>query len=63
MQKEKTDYLKMLRGGEKLTFHQQLLMILSLSIPGMLAQLSTIAMEYIDAVSYTHLTLPTTIGV
>ena len=45
MQKEKTDYLKMLRGGEKLTFHQQLLMILSLSIPGMLAQLSTIAME------------------
>lgn len=49
MQKEKTDYLKMLRGGEKLTVHQQLLMILTLSIPGMLAQLSTIAMEYIDA--------------
>lgn len=41
--------LKDLREGKKLTFRQQLLLIVQLSIPGILAQISGIIMEYIDA--------------
>lgn len=41
--------LKDLREGKKLTFRQQLLLIVQLSIPGILAQISEIIMEYIDA--------------
>lgn len=45
----KRDYLKSLREGEKLTFSQQLSMIIKLSIPAILAQISSIIMQYIDA--------------
>ncbi len=41
--------LKDLREGKKLNFRQQLLLIIQLSIPGILAQISEIIMEYIDA--------------
>lgn len=41
--------LKDLRDGKTLTFRQQLLLIVQLSIPGILAQISEIIMEYIDA--------------
>lgn len=38
-----------LREGKKLTLKQQIIMIAELSIPGILAQISSIIMEYIDA--------------
>lgn len=41
--------LKDLRDGKKLSFGMQLLLIIQLSIPGILAQISEIIMEYIDA--------------
>ncbi|MBQ2061064.1 MAG: MATE family efflux transporter [Oscillospiraceae bacterium] len=43
------DQLARLRRGEKLTLRQQILLTLRLSVPAILAQLSTIAMQYIDA--------------
>ena len=43
------DHLERLRRGEKLTWQQQVLLTLRLSVPAILAQLSTIAMQYIDA--------------
>lgn len=41
--------LKDLRDGKTLTLRMQLLLIVQLSIPGILAQISEIIMEYIDA--------------
>ena len=38
-----------LREGKALSFRQQLLMIVQLSIPAILSQISTVLMEYIDA--------------
>ena len=44
-----SDYLARLRQGEKLSLTQLSIMILRLSIPAILAQISTIVMQYIDA--------------
>ena len=44
---EQNQLLKKLRDGKTLTFRQQLLLIVQLSIPGILAQISEIIMEYI----------------
>lgn len=44
----KKDYLKALREGEQLSLSQQLTMIFKLSIPAILAQISSIVMQYID---------------
>ncbi len=43
------DYLGLLRAGKDLTRGQQLSMILSLSVPAILAQISSVIMQYIDA--------------
>lgn len=51
----KRDYLKQLRDGEELTVPQQITMILRLSIPAILAQISSIIMQYIDASMVGHL--------
>lgn len=45
----KKDYLKAMRNGETLTVSNLLAMTVRLSIPTMLAQISIIIMEYIDA--------------
>ena len=45
----KKDLLLSLRGGEELTLRQQTLLALQLSIPAILAQVSSIAMQYIDS--------------
>ena len=45
----KQDLLKQMREGEKLTTGQQIELVLKLSVPAILAQISTIIMEYIDA--------------
>lgn len=45
----KTDLLANLRTGDRLTLRQQIAMTLQLSVPAILAQLSSIAMQYIDA--------------
>ena len=37
----------------------QISLVWRLSMPAILTQITTIAMQYIDSVSYTHLTLPT----
>lgn len=45
-----TDHLlSLLRGGQALTLRQQILLTALLSVPSMLAQLSHVVMEYIDA--------------
>ena len=49
MKKNRTDYLKQLRQGAPLRVRQLCVMILKLSIPAILAQISTIVMQYIDA--------------
>lgn len=41
--------LKMLRDGENLSFRQQLLLTIQLSVPAIMAQISSIMMQYIDA--------------
>lgn len=41
--------LAKIRNGEEVSRHEQLKLVASLSVPAMLAQLSTIIMEYIDA--------------
>lgn len=46
---KKTDFLKMLRDGEELSLYQQIIMIVQLCVPAILAQLSSIVMQYIDA--------------
>lgn len=49
-EKEKTDYLlSLIRGGGKMTLRQQLRLTAYLSIPAIMAQVSSIAMQYIDA--------------
>lgn len=45
----KDELLRALRDGQPLTIGEQLRLVFLLSAPAMLAQLSTIAMEYIDA--------------
>ena len=45
----KQDHLARLRQGEELTWQQQVSLTLRLSIPAILAQLSSIIMQYIDA--------------
>ncbi len=49
MKKNDRDYLKQLRQGAPLRVRQLCVMILKLSIPAILAQISTIVMQYIDA--------------
>lgn len=45
----KRDLLESLRGGEELTLREQILLIAQLSLPAILAQISGIVMQYIDA--------------
>lgn len=45
----KKDLLAKMRAGEKLSMAEQVSLVLRLSIPAILAQISTIIMEYIDA--------------
>lgn len=48
--KKRTDYLlSLIRDGRKMTFGQQLQLTAYLSLPSIVAQLSSIAMQYIDA--------------
>ncbi len=47
--------LQALRGGESLSRRQQLHLVALLSTPAMLAQLSSIVMQYIDAAMVAHL--------
>lgn len=49
------DVLQQLRDGKQLGLHQQIVMILRLSIPAILAQISSIVMQYIDASMVGHL--------
>ena len=50
----KDQLLAMIRGGQELTARQRLALVVSLSMPAMLSQLSTIVEEYVDAMmSYT----------
>lgn len=48
-------YLSKLRNSEPLSFRQQVLLIVFLSVPSILAQLSSIIMSYIDASMVGHL--------
>ena len=45
----KDGLLKMVRTGKHLTFRQQIMLVVSLSVPAILAQISVIIMQYIDA--------------
>lgn len=45
----KDNLLRMVRDGEKLTTAQQICLVVALSIPAILSQISTIVMQYIDA--------------
>ena len=45
----KNDLLLLIRSGEPMTLRQQVYLTVQLSIPSILAQLSSIAMQYIDA--------------
>ena len=45
----KKDLLAAMRLGEPLTLRQQIMLTLQLSIPAILAQISSIVMQYIDA--------------
>ncbi len=49
------DPLLAIRNGEKLTFREEILLILKLSFPAILAQLSSVIMQYIDASMVGHL--------
>ena len=51
----KKDYLKQLRDGDALTTKQLCILILQLSVPAILAQISSIVMQYIDASMVGHL--------
>ena len=51
----KKNLLLSLRSGEELTLRQQTLLALQLSIPAILAQVSSIAMQYIDSSMVGHL--------
>lgn len=52
---QKQDRLEKLRNGEKLSIAQLLILTIRLSIPAILAQISHIIMEYIDASMVGHL--------
>ncbi|MCM1258490.1 MAG: MATE family efflux transporter [Roseburia sp.] len=45
----KQNLLEKMRKGERLAFGQQLLLIFQLSVPAIMAQISSIVMQYIDA--------------
>lgn len=45
----KTDFLAKMRNGESLSLREQLLVVLQLSLPAIMAQISSIVMQYIDA--------------
>jgi len=47
--KKRKDYLQRLREGESLRLRELCEMILQLSLPAIMAQISTIIMQYIDA--------------
>ncbi|WP_408072538.1 MATE family efflux transporter [Butyrivibrio sp. JL13D10] len=49
------DYLAAIRNGQKLSVKEQVLLILRLSFPAILAQVSSIIMQYIDASMVGHL--------
>lgn len=44
----KKDYLSKLRSGENISLRQQIVMIVTLSMPAIMAQISSIIMQYID---------------
>ena len=49
-EKRKSDYLlSRIREGKRLTLGQQLRLTVYLSVPAIMAQVSSIAMQYIDA--------------
>jgi putative MATE family efflux protein len=50
-----SDKLLLIRKGQPMTLRQQLQLTLQLSLPAILAQISTIVMEYIDASMVGHL--------
>ncbi len=43
------DFLAEMRAGKALTFNEQVMLILKLALPAILAQISSIVMQYIDA--------------
>ncbi len=45
----KRDFLAEMREGKALTFNEQVMLILKLALPAILAQISSIVMQYIDA--------------
>lgn len=45
----KTDYLARMRDGEQLSARQQVMLVAQLSMPAIMAQISSIVMNYIDA--------------
>lgn len=49
------DYLLPIRTGQKLTIREEITLILRLSLPAILAQISSIIMQYIDASMVGHL--------
>ena len=51
----KKDLLAAMRLGEQLTLRQQITLTLQLSVPAILAQISSIVMQYIDAAMVGHL--------
>lgn len=51
----KTDYLSKMRNGDELNIAEMLIMIAQLSMPAIMAQLSVIVMQYIDASMVGHL--------
>ena len=50
-----SEALSAIRNGEKLTTRQEASLILKLSLPAILAQISSIIMQYIDASMVGHL--------
>ena len=53
--KEKTDLLAFIREGREMTRSEKLRLIVGLSIPSILAQLSATAMFFIDAAMVGHI--------
>ena len=49
------DHLLPIRTGQKLTVREEIMLILKLSLPAILAQISSIIMQYIDASMVGHL--------
>lgn len=47
--------ISMIREGRRMSLRQQLRLTVMLALPAMLAQLSSIAMQYIDAAMVGHL--------